>query len=154
MVAIIEKRGEKRIKIDLPIRISYRDNQEVSGKTENISRLGTYCEIDKEIPVGTDINIALEIPIYSEDIASSGKLRCKGRIFRCNLIRESDLYGIGIFFVIFPKRDDFDKLSRYIDFLILKQDTNINQAITQWKDKRDAARLAKQRKKLRKRGKK
>lgn len=130
----------------MPIRIIYKKNIELIGRTENISRLGTYLEIDKEITPGTDIDITLEIPVYREGLSLSGKIRCKGNIFRCNLAREvgaKKYYGIGIFFTAFLK-DDREKLSKYIDFLITNEDKTVKEGIEHWKSKRKLAKMTKQ----------
>ncbi|MBU4346627.1 MAG: PilZ domain-containing protein [Candidatus Omnitrophica bacterium] len=136
---VLEKRKERRIRVSLPITILYQDKRKVLGKIENMSRLGTYAEINKEIRIGTDIEIILTIPVYTKDLSLSGKIRCKGKIFRCNLLREAEsqkYYGIGIFFTEFLEQDDKDKLSKYIDFLILNEDRNIKKGLKQWRAKR------------------
>ena len=66
MAAVIEKRKEKRIKITLPIRIIYQ-NSEIIGETKNISRLGMYAEIDRLFPLGSELEIMIEIPVYTKD---------------------------------------------------------------------------------------
>lgn len=142
-----EKRKERRIRVALPIKITYQNNLMVVGKTENISRLGAYLEIDKELPVGIDVDINLEIPIYTKDLSLTGKIRCKGDIFRCNLVRESGpkkYYGTGVFFTDFLNLADRDKLSKYIDFLTSKEDKDIREGIKRWQDKRDITKKARQ----------
>lgn len=144
---VIEKRKERRIKVNLPIRITHQDNLEVVGKTENISRLGSYVELDKEVPVGSDIDVTLEIPQYCPDLSLTGTVQCRGNIFRCNVTKETEsqkYYGIGIFFTDFLKSSDRDKLSKYIDFLILNEDKSIREGIKRWQIKRDKAKITKQ----------
>ncbi len=102
-----EKRREHRLKANLPIRIISSNNTEILCSTENISRLGTYLEIDREVPAGENVDITLELPAYTQDLALAGELRCKGSVFRCNLIREFEstkFYGIGIFFTDFSEK--------------------------------------------------
>jgi hypothetical protein len=143
----IEKRKERRIKVNLPVRIVYQKNQEIITKTENVSRLGAYVEIDRKISVGSDVDIRLDIPVYTKNSSLCGEVKCQGNIFRCDLVREGEskkYYGIGIFFTNFPKEIDREKLSRYIDFLILKEDKEIKESIKHWRDKRDMAKKSRQ----------
>lgn len=137
----MERRKERRIKVNLPIKIVYKNGFEVVGKTENISRLGTYVEIDRKIPAGADIDITLESP--------KGVISCKGNIFRCNLVREvgpKKYYGMGIFFTDFLNHTDRNKLSEYIDSLIANEDKNIKAGLKRWRKKRDISKQTKQEK--------
>jgi len=138
---LIEKRKERRIKAHLSIKIVYRDI-EINSETENISRLGAYVEIDKELPLGSGVNIILEIPAYKEDLSLSGKIKCKATIFRSHLARELNYkkyYGTGIFFTDFYKPAYKNKLSDYIDFLILQEEQGIKEDLKHWKKKRTVA---------------
>lgn len=154
---VIERRKERRIKVNLPIKIVYpalsaterscrvgkggiyRNGFAVVGRTENLSRIGTYVEIDRNIPVGTDIDMTLESP--------KGVISGKGNIFRCNLVREvgsRKYYGIGIFFTDFLKETDRDKLSEYIDSLIADEDRNIKKGLKRWRKKREISKVSNQ----------
>jgi len=142
----IEKRREKRLKVRLPIRISYPETTEIYSHTENISRLGTYIEIEREIPLGVHLDIAIEVPAYTDDWSLKGTVRCKGDVFRCNLVREQEstrFYGLGIFFTNFSNEQDRDILSKYIDFLIVKEKQDIKQAMLLWRTKRRKRRAQK-----------
>jgi len=143
----LEKRKERRIKVNLPIRIACPGNIKVGGQTQNISRLGAYVEMDRRVPIGADVEIAIEIPVYTNNLSLSGKIKCQGNIFRCDLIREKEAkkyYGIGIFFTSFLQPIDREKLSQYIDFLILNEDKNIKEGVRRWRNKREVTKKAKQ----------
>lgn len=143
----IEKRKERRIRVNLPIKIFYQKKQEIVGQTENISRLGTYVEVEQKIPLGADIEISLEIPAYVKNPSLCGEVKCEGNIFRCSLTREvaqKKYYGLGIFFIRFAQEAEKEKLSRYIDFLILNEDKAVKEGVRHWRDKRKAARYARQ----------
>lgn len=151
MAAVLEKRKERRVKVNLPIKIVYRNNPEVVARTENISGLGAYVEIDREISPGTQLDITLEVPVYTENLSLAGEVKCKGNIFRCNLVREfgsKRYYGIGIFFTDFLDETNKNKLFRYIDFLILKDGQDVKKGLKRWRDKRDMTKKAKQIQKL------
>ena len=133
--------------MSLPIKMIYPNNFEIFGRVENISRLGAYVEIDREIPVGIDIDVTLELPKYNQDLTLSGETRCKGSVFRCSLTRgleSKKYYGVGIFFTDFLKEVNRDKLSKYIDFLVLNEDKNIREGLKRWREKRDVTKMAKQ----------
>lgn len=129
----IEKRKERRIKVGLPIKIICPGRPEISATTGNISFLGAYVETDKEVSLGADAGIILQIPEYSKDPSSSGEVRAKGNIFRCNPVRrESEvqgLFGVGIFFTGFTHKSDRDKLSRYINFLVSEEEKNLRAGV-------------------------
>lgn len=136
---VIERRRERRIKVRLPITISPPHSPPVNAYTENISLLGTYLEIEREIPLGTKLDISIEVPPYSNNSSLTGSVRCAGDIFRCDLAREIEsrkLYGHGIFFTGFSTAEDRDKLSKYVDFLIRKEQEEIKQAMQQWRKRR------------------
>lgn len=136
---VVEKRKERRIKVRIPIRILNQKGQEILGNTENLSRLGTYIEADKDIPPGSEVDISLSIPKYKKDASLAGEVRCAGSVFRSGLIKETESkkhYGIGIFFVDFPKDSDRQKLSSYLDFLILREDKEIKESVQYWQEKR------------------
>jgi len=143
----IEKRKERRIKISLPIQISHHNKVIFSGQTENISRLGAYLVSDKKVPTGIDINIKLEISCRQDNPSLAGEIKCWGNVFRCDLISESGKsknYGVGVFFTDFTKDSDKEKLSNYIDYLILKDGQAVKESLKRWKDKRETAKLTKQ----------
>lgn len=141
-----ERRKERRLKANLPIKITGKNNLEVFASTENISFLGAYLEVDKEIPAGTEVEVVLEIPHYSEDLSLAGEVRCKGDVFRSSLVNQSGsikYYGIGIFFTNFHFSEDRDRLHRYIDFLLQSEEQDINERLRRLRYKREAQKLAK-----------
>lgn len=89
--------------------------------------------------MGVKADIILDLPAYSNDLSLIGNVRCSGDVFRCSLLKEvgsKKLYGMGIFFTDFFEQEDRNKLSKYIDFLILKEQENIKQAMQRWREKR------------------
>jgi hypothetical protein len=140
-----ERRKERRLKANIPIRITGKNNLEVFTRTENISFLGAYIEVDRSIPTGTEVEVVLEIPHYSEDLSLAGEVRCKGDVFRCSLVNESDsvkYYGVGVFFTEFYLSEDRDRLHGYIDFLIDNEEQEINEGLRRLRYRREAHRLA------------
>jgi len=136
---VIERRRARRLKVNLPIRIDYPGSPKIYSQTENISILGTYVRADHQIPLGTKLSITIEIPPYTDDLSLTGNVMCRGDVFRCDFVKEMDLkrfYGLGIFFVDFSDEKDKDKLSKYIDFLMLKEKEDIKKALRLWRKRR------------------
>jgi hypothetical protein len=137
-MAGIEKRKERRIKIALPIKIIYQ-RSELEGFTGNVSRLGTYAEIQKELPVGAEVEVVLTIAAAGEDSPGRGQIRCMGNVFRAGLARELNgkrYYGLGIFFTGFPEETDRKRLSGYIDYLIFREEKAVKDGVKQWRRKK------------------
>ncbi len=144
-MAGIEKRKERRIKIALPIKIIYQGD-ESSGFTGNISRLGAYAEIDRELPIGADADAILEVPPYTKDASLVGKIKCRCNIFRVNFIREvrgKKYHGLGIFFTGFTGQGDKERLSRYLDHLIAQEEKQIKKGAKLWREKREMKKIDK-----------
>ena len=136
---VAERRKERRLRAKLPLRISYPDNPPIDSHTENISRLGTYFEIEQEIPLGIKLDMTIEVPVYTNGLPLIANVRCRGDVFRCSLVKEVESkrsYGLGVFFTDFSDEEDRNKLSKYIDLLIFKEKEDIKQGIQRWKEKR------------------
>jgi len=135
----IEKRRGRRIRVRLPIRISYGGAHTITAETQNISPLGTYVEIGQQIPLGTDVDIILKILPYPGSFSSNQEVKCQGGIFRCNLVGEVEsrkIYGIGVFFTDFQNPEEQNKLSRYIEFLTSKEANDIKAGAQLLQDKK------------------
>lgn len=140
-----EKRKEHRFKAELPIKIIYA-GAEIAAKTDNLSRLGTYVEISREIPAGESVDITLVLPAYTGDISMSGEVRCEGSVFRSVLLSQASgnkYYGAGIFFTVFSEHQHRDKLSNYIDYLVLKEEQEIKDGLKRRKEKEETSKLIK-----------
>ncbi|MBL7092125.1 MAG: PilZ domain-containing protein [Candidatus Omnitrophica bacterium] len=122
-LSLRERRRRQRVDIALPIRIKY-SREEILGRTKNISVLGTYLEADKEIPIGTTLDIKIRIPETGQRQAGkSREIRCAGIAFRCQPGASSEpenQYGIGIFFRSFSERGE-KNLSKYIDYTLSEE---------------------------------
>lgn len=138
-----EKRKEHRLHAVVPVRIVSGRQKEVIGQTGNISRLGTYAEVDTEIKTGEKLEVFLQLPAYSEDPSRCGEVSCRGTVFRAQPVRESDrgmLYGIGIFFTDFGTPQDKERLSRYVDYLQQAEAGGVRQALRRRKEQAAAGR--------------
>lgn len=123
MVRVKERRRRQRVDVALPIKIEY-NKKRISTRTKNISILGAYIETDREIPIGTTLDIKIVIPkkILAR-VYKHRRISCTGIIFRCHpvaAVEEKNRYGIGIFFRSFEKEGEKD-LSAFIDRVLLHE---------------------------------
>ncbi len=153
-----ENRKEHRFKAVLPIRIIYAGN-EIIGCTENLSRLGTYAEINCEIPTGENVDVTLvlpaygfgykesqtiALPAYTQDLSPNEEVKCKGNVFRSVLLRQSatnKYYGVGIFFVVFNEDKHREKLSDFVEHLTLKEEQEIKGGLKRRREKDEAEKI-------------
>ena len=140
-----EKRKEHRFKAALPVRIIY-SGQEIISSTDNLSRLGTYAEVNREIPTGENLEVTLVLPAYTRDLSLTGEIKCKGNVFRSVLLRSSPAgryYGVGIFFTVFNEPKHREKLSRYIDYLTEKEEVEIKEGLKKRREKEETGKMVK-----------
>ncbi len=155
-----ENRKEHRFKAALAIRIIYAGN-EIVGCTENLSRLGTYAEINREIPTGENVDVTLvlpaygfgykesqtiALPAYTQDLSPNEEVKCQGNVFRSVLLRQSatdKYYGVGIFFVDFSEDKHREKLSDFVEHLTFKEAQEIKSGLKRRKEKDEAQNLVK-----------
>ncbi len=120
MARIKERRRRQRIDVALAAKIEY-NGKKIKTKTKNISLLGTYLQNDKEIPIGTALDIAIKIPETKKN--KSRQINCKGVVFRSQPIASFEpksQYGIGIFFRSFLEKAERE-LSGYIENVLLQE---------------------------------
>lgn len=113
-----ERRRRRRVDVALAIKIEY-NTEKILTRTKNISVLGTYLEIDKEIPIGTALDIKVEIPKTGHK-KTAKEIGCAGVVFRSHPVVSLEgisQYGMGIFFRSFSGSGE-EVLSKYIDYVI------------------------------------
>ncbi len=123
MASARERRRRKRVDVTLLITVEY-GKEKILARTKNISVLGTYIESNKEIPIGTPLDIGINIPKGGLVKLDKGKqTNCSGIAFRCqptHSLEPTKQYGIGIFFRSFLKTGEKD-LSNYINYVLLQE---------------------------------
>ena len=55
-----EKRGYIRMQIDTPVTLQLPNNEEITGICKDLSGGGMLVELEKVVPVGTDLTITIE----------------------------------------------------------------------------------------------
>lgn len=142
-----ESRRGRRVATTLPVTLIC-GNEQFSTQTENVSLLGTYLRVDKEVPVGTPATTTLDLPVGAGE-----KVQCQGIIVRCEALGPG-LFGLGVFFNEFLG-DGEAKLSTLIDRILQKE---LEEAERYFKERerlrkeRMKKKLKEKRKKRRKRG--
>jgi len=133
-----EKRKEHRLRANIPVILSWGKEKGLQGRTENISRLGAFVELNKQVPAGATVGITLAIPAYTQDISLAGNASCSGTVFRSSPLGEIDgapLYGVGVFFTDFAGPRDKDKISAFVDHLIREEERGIREGLRRRKEK-------------------
>ena len=150
MVERDETRRGRRIGVALPAQLVCGEVQ-LSTHTENVSLLGAYVQVDKEIPVGTAAQVTLELPSGRD--AKGGSVQCSGVVVRCENLRPG-LFGLGIFFKEFFG-DGEARLDTLIDEYLRKETEEAKRYFEErerLRKERLKKKLAEKRKKRRKRG--
>ena len=122
----------------MPVTLVWGKEKGLIGRTDNISRLGAFVELNKQIPAGEAVGLTLELPAYTQDISVTGGVSCSGTVFRSSPLRERDgvqLYGLGIFFTDFASSRDKEKVSAFVDHLILTEEQDIKEGLKRRKEK-------------------
>ena len=112
---ILERRRSIRLAEALPFRIGHKD-YEAEVRTQNISEHGALCIIDRNIPLMTQLAVALTLPVEGKAKAKGkGKvLRMKGVVVRREKDPSSENYLLAIYFSEI-KEPDRRALKRFID---------------------------------------
>ena len=94
----IEKRRSPRVKRQVTLRIK-GDDYDLTGRTRDISCIGTYCTVNKYIPPFSLISIILLLPLRINNQNTICNVRCQGVVVRTeeNLENNGE-YNIAIYF--------------------------------------------------------
>ena len=150
MVKRDESRRGRRVAITLPVLVVC-GNEQFSTQTENVSLLGTYVRVAKEVPVGTPATTTLDLP--AEGVGRGERVQCQGVIVRCENLSPG-LFGLGVFFNQFLGEGEA-KLGTLIDALLEKQTEEAERYFKErerLRKERMKKKLEEKRKKRRKRG--
>lgn len=117
-----ERRRRKRVDVALPLKIEY-NKEWLPATIKNISILGAYVQAGKELPIGAELKVDLEIPSAAGVPTTMAHVSCTAVVFRCQFTGsggEQGCFGTGIFFRSFHKGGE-EQLSRYIDRILLEE---------------------------------
>ena len=93
----IERRKYPRAKADFQAVI---DNgfEAIKTKVDNISCSGIYCEVNKEIPLMTKLDLNMLIPTTFPSMGEFFRVHCSGVVIRAELSKHKGKYNIAILF--------------------------------------------------------
>ena len=108
----IERRKYPRAEADFHAVI---DNgfEAIKTKVDNISCSGIYCEVNKEIPLMTKLDLNMLIPTTFPSMGEFFRVHCSGVVVRTELSKDKGKYNIAILFSDLLESAK-DKLSAYI----------------------------------------
>ena len=108
---ILERRRSVRLHEALPFKIGHGD-YETTANTVNISAHGALCLVDRNIPLMTQLAVAITLPVKG---SKKGKtLRIKGVVVRREKDPEFERYFLGIYFSSITSKDQ-ETLRKFIE---------------------------------------
>lgn len=101
---INERRKDPRLANNIPVKIC-QEGGDFVAETQNISRSGAYCRVDRHIEPMTKLKIHLLLTSPEEGKKSTRKVSCEGVVVRSEPVIDGDGYHLAIFFSNITKRD-------------------------------------------------
>ncbi|MDD4908633.1 MAG: PilZ domain-containing protein [Candidatus Omnitrophica bacterium] len=108
-----ERRQYPRAQKQLALKIE-ADGCDIVTQTENISCVGTYCIVDKQIPVMTKLSLLLLLPLRSKNRNVTSRIHCKGVVVRSDTVSETGKFSLAVFFNEISERNKA-KIAQYIN---------------------------------------
>ena len=109
---ILDRRRSVRVYESLPFKIGHAE-YEAQAETVNISAHGALCIIDKNIPLMSQLAVALTLPATATS-KRARTIRPKGVVVRRDKDPDSDRYLLAIFFSEI-KAEDQEVLQSFIE---------------------------------------
>ena len=106
---IRERRRAVRITERLPFKVGHR-GYAIQAVTQNISTSGAMCWVEEEIPMMTQLDVALSLP----GAFRARKVRMKGVVVRKEKDAETGRFTLAIFFSDIQPQDR-KKLEKFIE---------------------------------------
>lgn len=104
---ITNKRSHKRYKLEHDFEI-ITDNFKIHSQIKDISCGGVFCQTDRFIPLNTELNVRLHLPVFIDRRKIDNEISCAAKVARIDpLTKKQDTkYDLGI---SFSKVSDKDK---------------------------------------------
>jgi len=102
--SINERRGDPRLDNNIPVKIC-QEGGDLVAETQNISRSGVYCRVNKHIEPMTKLKIHLMLSSPEEGKKGARKVSCEGVVVRSEPIEDGEGYHLAVFFSDITKRD-------------------------------------------------
>ena len=117
-----ERRKDPRLTNNIPVKICQEDGDLVA-ETQNISRSGVYCHVDKYIAPMTKLRVHLLLSSSESGKKKSRKVSLNGVVVRSEPVLEGAGYHVAIFFNEVSKRDA-DFITDYVSLHLNKSEEN------------------------------
>jgi len=101
---ISERRKDLRLENNIPVKIC-QEGGDLVAETQNISRSGAYCLVDKYIAPMTKLKIHLLLASVDEGSKQARKVTCEGVVVRSEPVTDGTGYHLAIFFSDITQRD-------------------------------------------------
>lgn len=108
-----ERRRHPRLQGNIPLKLSCGDFDIVT-ETQNLSRNGAYCRVNKYVEPMTKLKICLLLPIKRNHRIVTKKVNCQGIIVRTESVPGKDFFNMAIFFNDIQTRDA-DTIAEFVD---------------------------------------
>ena len=102
----MEKRCRRRVSLKVAGKIEGRNRTSLQGHTRDISAVGAFFDSEATVPVGTDVELEIYLPLekLEETRRHDGKMKVSGTVVR---VEEG---GVAVLFrglkVLFSRKDD------------------------------------------------
>ncbi|VAX37563.1 hypothetical protein MNBD_UNCLBAC01-1950 [hydrothermal vent metagenome] len=107
-----ERRESSRFDGNIPLKIC-EEHGDIVTETQNVSRSGAYCQVNRYLEPMTKMKICLMLPMRNNGRNSSKKVSCEGVVIRTEEIPESNQYNVAIFFNNISQKN-INTLSDYV----------------------------------------
>jgi len=101
---INERRKDPRLSNNIPVKICQEDG-DIIAETQNISRSGAYCRVEKYIAPMTKLKVHLLLSSSKNGKKDAKKVSINGVVVRSEPVLDGEGYHIAIFFSDISKRD-------------------------------------------------
>lgn len=100
-----ERRKHTRMKTNIAVKLCRDEWGDIVAETENISRAGALCRINRYIDPMTKLKIHILLPFKRNGNNKSKAICCEGIVVRSEPALKNGYYSIAIFFSEIAQRD-------------------------------------------------
>ena len=111
-----DRRQHPRLDGNIPLKICCGDFDLVT-ETQNLSRTGAYCQVDKFIEPMSRLKVCLLLPFKRNNRTVTKKINCSGIIVRTESVPGKDFFNTAIFFNDIQTRDA-DTIAEFVDVML------------------------------------
>lgn len=110
----VDRRKAPRLGKNIPVKLC-QEGGDIVTETLNLSRLGAYCRVQKNLELMTKFNVQLLLPLKKGSRHITKRISCTGVVVRSEPEPQKDTFCVAIFFNdISPK--DAQSISEFVQF--------------------------------------